>query len=183
MTPRDVLLWDHDLPWSQIGSAHGAAHVPQAIADLATATSEEAAESAYWRLDNSVVLQGSVFEAGAAVVPAIARALVAGTAHCQRWSLDLLLQIAGGWTEPSEFERTGQDFAEEARATMRPLLPVLLGYAAAPTRDVRETALELCRRLSVGTDAEEDVAARLRWLTTRVSDDERAFYEGLLREP
>lgn len=172
----DALLWDRDLRWNDFGSAGDAADVPAALDALVAATSDDEAEAAYWRLDNVVVLQGSVYEAAVAVLPAIVRTLVAGPEIARRWCLELLLQIAGGWTDPAEAERTSRDLAEEARDALRPLVSIVLAFTNDPNRHVRETSFELAARISY-----EGVLRRLRWIAEKTrDDDERSFYMSIL---
>lgn len=142
----DALLWDRDLRWADFGAASDAAGVPAALDALTASTSETDAEMAYWRLDNVVVLQGSVYEAAVEILPSIVRVLVVGPEVARRWCLELLLQIAVGWTDPVEAARTSRDLAEEARAALRPLVSTLLAFTNHADRHVRETSFELVAR-------------------------------------
>ncbi len=176
MTEFDALLWDRDLQWPNFGSARSAATVPDAVDALANATSEAEAEAAYWRLDNVVVLQGSVYEAAIAVLDSIVRLLVAGPEVARRWCLELLLQIAAGWTEPAEAERTARDLAGEAQQTLRALVPVLLAFTSNPNRHIRELSFEIVARI-----APEVAAGQLRWAAEAAHDaDEQRFYRSVL---
>ncbi len=50
--------------WASLRSDSGSAvGVPQALWDLFSASSEDAAEAAYWRIDNEVIVQGQLHEA------------------------------------------------------------------------------------------------------------------------
>lgn len=92
-------IWDtlDDVPWGTLRQAHGTAErVPDALRALAAAGPDDA-EDAYWRLDNVVVLQGSVYEAAYFAIP-YAQAIVASDADpaARAAAYDLLVEIARG---------------------------------------------------------------------------------------
>jgi hypothetical protein len=61
------------IDWASLRTAHGnAAHVPDALVRLHS-DREDARRSAYWQLDNYVVLQGSLFEAAPFVADELIR--------------------------------------------------------------------------------------------------------------
>src|SRR5688500_4419171 len=54
---RNNQMWEFErFSWHTLRSANSAANIPQAIEDLRTATDEDSARSAYWRIDNEVVV-------------------------------------------------------------------------------------------------------------------------------
>ncbi|MCP4536765.1 MAG: hypothetical protein GY832_06430 [Chloroflexi bacterium] len=82
--------------WKELRQAHGnASHVPQAIRDL---VSERAhvRKSAYWKLDNFVVLQGDLYEAAAYVPPFLISILKSSVPHGRDLVLDVLYEIGNG---------------------------------------------------------------------------------------
>jgi hypothetical protein len=98
-----MTIWSEldDIPWGEIRQAHGTAEdIPQAIRALATA-SPDRVEDAYWRLDNHVVLQGTVYEAAYSVIPYMLEIIESGRpAENRAAAYDLLVEIARG--EPAD---------------------------------------------------------------------------------
>jgi hypothetical protein len=81
--------------WSKLQTGSGnAAHVPNAILDLVS-PDQATRESAYWRLDNFIVVQGGVYEAAYEAIPFLMHILSQrsfGRLECYR----LLFEIANG---------------------------------------------------------------------------------------
>jgi len=88
--------------WSRLRAMGSAIGVPAAIEEMRCATSKSQSDDAYWRIDNIVVVQGSLYEAAAPT----AACLVTALPSCSRVSrsnfLDLLFQLGNG--EPNEVE-------------------------------------------------------------------------------
>lgn len=172
------LLWDDEIDWSQVRCALGGSEgVPVALASLAAAASEKEATEAYWKLDNVVVVQGSVFEAGPLVVEPLIRMVASSVGPVRRWSLELLLQMLGGWTEPAELERIGRDLVQECRARAMAGLEVFYAITAGEDKDCRELACEIAR--SVETRPGE-FARRMRWLASRLAPSDADYVLGLI---
>jgi hypothetical protein len=85
------------VPWGKLHTAHGTAErVPAAIRGLAGADADTA-DDWYWQLDNNVVLQGSVYEAGYYVIPfMLAMVDSALPSEVRARAYDLLVEIARG---------------------------------------------------------------------------------------
>jgi hypothetical protein len=85
------------LPWQHIQQVAGDARdVPDALLALAQASEPADVAAAYWRLDNHVVVQGSLYEAAFHIVPFLLE-LLADRSRTSRTALyDLLVEIAAG---------------------------------------------------------------------------------------
>ena len=58
------------IDWRGLRTADGfAGEIPEALRHLAAADGQDDAQRWYWRLDNHVILQGSLYEAAYAVIP------------------------------------------------------------------------------------------------------------------
>jgi hypothetical protein len=92
-----------EVDWSSLRTAHGTAeHVPAALEALVAARSPEAIRDAYWRIDNTVVLQGTVYESACAAVPFIVEILrTAGSDPLRVAAYDLLIEIVRGVPDPA----------------------------------------------------------------------------------
>lgn len=90
--------------WDRLRAAGSAEEIPIAIEALLGAETAQAAEEAYWRIDNVVIVQGALFQAA---LPTL-RCLLVGLHQCTRVSrefvLELICQIASGELAPREFE-------------------------------------------------------------------------------
>lgn len=170
--------------WRAARTAVGdAIAVPQAIADLFAASTEEAAKSAYWsHLDNEVVVQGQLYEAAGLVIAPILTELSADSlSPASRYrAVELLVEIALGAPHPSEEESGGQHLREFCIGQLRRGLWTL--YALLDCGDERVVvgvlhilqAVEedrmrlfgLARVLAVGSDSEA-VRARVAELIGR----------------
>lgn len=111
------------IDWRAARTAVGnAAAVPQAIAALLGADTEEEAKSAYWsHLDNEVVVQGRLFEAAGLVIGPILTELSAGSlSDAARYrSVELLVEIALGAPHPSEEPSGAQGLQEFCISQLR----------------------------------------------------------------
>lgn len=109
--------------WRAARTAVGdATAVPQAMADLFAASTEEAAKSAYWsHLDNEVVVQGQLYEAAGLVIAPILTELSGDSlSRASRYrAVELLAEIALGAPHPSEEESGGQQLREFCIGQMR----------------------------------------------------------------
>jgi hypothetical protein len=108
--------------WSRIRESDGpATSIPIAFRELLASNSPDESTNAYWKLENHVVLQGSLFEAAAYIVPAICAALVDKSRA--RWVriqlLGLLDQIVFGEPHPEEVARGLGDLAVRCQDAAR----------------------------------------------------------------
>jgi hypothetical protein len=90
--------------WAALREIVGDARdIPSAVEALILARDEEAADNAYWRIDNHVVVQGQLFESALPLTP-ILLALLAGELEeiVRPRVLELLMQIVLGKSAESE---------------------------------------------------------------------------------
>lgn len=82
--------------WSQLEANGGALEVPGAIKALESAVTNETALRAYWKIDNTVIVQGAVYSAALPTVRCLLSSLLRSTAVGRPHILELLVQIGGG---------------------------------------------------------------------------------------
>jgi hypothetical protein len=170
---RKTLRQLADVDWASLRTAHGtAAHVPDAIRALANADDAEAVNNAYWRLDNYIVLQGTIYPSAVVAIPYILDILLTAPSGPRRVAAyDLLIEIARGVPDPAD--PSASKLREEARALIGPGRPV---YARdlrdAPDGSVRRRALDLLTTF-------DDDPHGLRMLLDEVEpgQDEQLAYE------
>jgi hypothetical protein len=134
------------------------ADVPAALRALAAAETAEAADAAYWRLDNHVIVQGALYQAAeataVAAVLALPRATVAGRARL----LELLGQIGAGATAPSEVAAGNTGLAERCLREVAKGFPIYVAIlAAAQDADEIASAVDL-----IGLSARADASLKER---------------------
>ncbi len=94
----------HQENWKNLSVLTGSAeHVPDAVLGLLS-DDREAFDSAYWKLDNYVVVQGDLFSA-AAVLPKYLEDVVL-KAKFKESVIDLIWQIGSGYSKNSELQST-----------------------------------------------------------------------------
>lgn len=82
------------IPWSQLRCQTGfAGHVPDAVLGLMS-NNLELAKASYWKLENHVVVQGTLYEAAGYLPPVLLEAF--DRAHFKGGVLELLFQIGNG---------------------------------------------------------------------------------------
>lgn len=116
--------------WGKMQEADGPAiRIPTAFVELIDSTGTEVAKKAYWKLENHVVLQGSLFEASVSVVSLIGAALA--EPNRPKWVkialLDLLFQIVDGESHSDEVARGLPDLGQRCRNEAKKLLWILYG--------------------------------------------------------
>lgn len=116
--------------WHNLQECNGAAvEIPSAFIELLSSTGPESAIEAYWKLENHVIVQGSLFEASVCVVSLIGAALVepARPTWVRIQLLELLFQIVNGESHSAEVARGAADLGPRCRKEARKLLWTLYG--------------------------------------------------------
>jgi hypothetical protein len=140
----EVELQRHD--WAKIREVSGRAdHVPRALRDLIGATTPEAAKTAYWKLENHVVVQGSLFEAALYVVPVLCAALVNPDrpTFVRGFILELLYQILNGYPARTEQSLGMNDMSERCKTSAREGLWLFYREFQRDTREMARYVIEL----------------------------------------
>lgn len=111
------MMWEADrYDWNALRALGSARDVPAALWKLARSSSAAEAESAYWRIDNVVVVQGALYQAAlptaACAVIALGTASPLGRLHL----LELLVQLALGEPHPSEVALGNSDLPKGCAA-------------------------------------------------------------------
>src|SRR5262245_29410747 len=110
-----------------------AAHVPDALRDLLQCETADEAEAAYWRIENSVVVQGQVFSAAPATVSTLVAALSSGT--LPRWVTISALELIFWMVNSGPHEGEAADLTERCCAAAREGLWLFYRLMAGDHRD------------------------------------------------
>lgn len=116
--------------WRDLQEANGpATRIPAAFIELIRSADPEAAQKAYWKLENHVVVQGSLFESSVGVVSLVGAALAEPARP--KWVrialLELLFQIVAGESHSDEVARGVADLGQKCRTEAKKLLWILYG--------------------------------------------------------
>jgi len=135
--------------WRQLRQAHGSAeHVPSAIKNL-TSADAKTRETAYWQLDNHVVLQSGLYEAAFYVIPFLVEILEGDSEGCD-YAYDLLFEIANGCAAQEIKCFYGDEeleLGEACRAVISEFVPIYLQEVTDVNSMYREQALSLLKSL------------------------------------
>ena len=139
--------WDDELeriPWGDLRLSSGdASKVPAALRKLAQSPSRDEGLNAYWELDNSIVIQGRLFQAAEFVVPFVLDLALGAVDHVRELALELLIQLAAGQPDPSEISAGNTELGDLCRTTIRAGLASYYLFLDSSNDEFRDRALEL----------------------------------------
>jgi hypothetical protein len=151
-------MWEAErYDWPRLRAQGSAAGVPAALEALQNAASTEEAERAYWRIDNTVVVQGALYEAAAPTAACTVIALGRCSPPARRFLLELLVQMAAGEPAPEELKAGGGAIRGACLAEVRNGVALYLDLLERGDDEERGWCGEL-----LGRSAEVDPALRPR---------------------
>ncbi|MBK9261264.1 MAG: hypothetical protein IPM54_15840 [Polyangiaceae bacterium] len=161
--------------WSRLEADGGASGVPSAIKALESATTNEVALAAYWKIDNTVVVQGAVYPAALPTVRCLLVSLLRSTAIARPHILELLVQIGAG--EAAIVEASNSDIVQRCLVEIARGLPI---YMDILERSVNSDERAFCVDL-IGLCCRVDPSLRERvgWYFNKVKSSHPS--NGLLR--
>ena len=166
MSPANLLV-EYELgavDWGSLRAMGDAAVVPGAVRALVSAETSDAADAAYWHLDNNVVVQGQLFEAALPLVPVVLAALAGHlSAPARLRAMDLAVEIASGRPDVSETELGNTSLGRDCRAAFAEGLWLIYAQLSAEEASLRERAVQVVYaadpdRARVGTVLDEAAA-------------------------
>ncbi len=137
------------IDWSALRTDSGSGvGLPSAVRDLANASSESAAEAAYWRIDNEAVVQGELYEAAE---PVLAALLWLGAempdGPAKKSIAELIQQIVCGQPAESEVAAGNGAVGDRCRQLAAGGLWLFYGWLASTDDDIRQCALLIINRV------------------------------------
>jgi hypothetical protein len=162
--------------WSAVRSIMGGSDfVPGSLDRLLSATSQDAATTAYWELDNRVVVQGQLFPAAQWVIGPLLSALQAGLPLPARQRVvDLLVEIALGAPDESELALGNDKLDDACRREFRQGTWGLYGLLEDEDPTVRIGAVEILDAVEVDRERLLRVAAEIAQRDTDAETRSRA---------
>jgi hypothetical protein len=132
----------NQINWKQLKTAEGFADdVAIFFPKMLLAKTEVEGEAAFWHLDNHVVLQGHLYEAAEYLIPFLISGTLVGTPVGKWLCLDLLVEIAGGYSTTSSEPVLGSvELAIRCKVAVRRGLPVYYYYMESVDIRVRDCA-------------------------------------------
>jgi len=182
MIKHKVLEQLDEINWSSLHTAHGTAeNVPIALKALASAQNDSQLFDAYWKLDNYIVLQGTLYESAYFAVPYILHILF--SSHWSQLRLaayDLLIEIARGVPDPGCVWAPPQDTPEDLREACRGVIASDLTVYE-PDLYSDDTAVR-CRALELLTSFDDNPDGHLRTLLDGIDPGEDVEFARLLEQ-
>lgn len=126
--------------WASLRTSIGGAQfVPEVIDRVVHAGSPEEATTAYWELDNVVVVQGQLFDSAVPTSRLLVRSICGQdyTASGLPRALDLLVELAYGESDQSEVERGNGGLGSQCRRTISSGLFLSQGPSGTRRRESR----------------------------------------------
>ncbi len=128
---------EYKIDWAQLRTAdnENPQILPGAIWNMLHATKEEVADDAYWKIEGNAFFQRNLYQATEPVTDIITNEIHLGNFSTPGlgFALDLLVEIACGWSAPSEKERGNTDLADRCREKIRAIMPDLYRLAETQT--------------------------------------------------
>jgi hypothetical protein len=163
---RDAVIYGLDelkrIEWSKLRTANGfAEEVPSSLSGLLASTDMESALEAYWRLDNEIVVQRTLYEVAEFVVPILLSKVQSASDLAKERILDLLVQLAAGTTSRSEEALGNFNIEIRCRSQMRYGIAIFYHLLEHQSSSIRNISLEILELI------EEDTR-RLSWFLNQI---------------
>lgn len=127
---------EYKIDWTQLRARKDSSILPAAIWHALHAQSEDTStDEVYWTIENNAFFNRELYEATEPVTTVITHEIHVGnyTTIGLRYGLDLLVEIAYGWSAPLEKERGNTDLADRCRKKIRAIMPDLYRLAETQT--------------------------------------------------
>lgn len=171
---------EYKIDWTQLRARKDSSILPAAIWHVLHAQSEDTStDEVYWTIENNAFFNRELYEATEPVTTVITHEIHVGnyTTIGLRYGLDLLVEIACGWSAPSEKERGNTDLADRCREKIRAIMPDLYRLAETQTdQRVLQGIVDLTDELE---PSKQQRAKLFSVITQHVRD--RCFIEATVR--
>ena len=172
---------EYKIDWTQLRTAdnENPQILPGAIWNMLHATKEEFADDAYWKIEGNAFFQRNLYQATEPVTTIVTNEIHLGNFNTLGlgFALDLLVEIAYGWSVPSEKECGNADLADRCRDKIRAIMPDLYRLAETQTdQRVLQGIIDLTDELE---PSKQQRAKLFSVITQHVRD--RCFIEATVR--
>ena len=172
---------EYKIDWAQLRTAdnENPQILPGKIWTMLHADKDEVADDAYWKIEGNAFFQRNLYQATEPVTTIVTNEIHLGNFNTLGlgFALDLLVEIAYGWSVPSEKERGNADLADRCRDKIRAIMPDLYRLAETQTNQrVLQGIVDLTTKL----EPEKQQRAKLFSVITQHVRD-RCFIEATVR--
>lgn len=151
--------------WKSLRAAGSAEGVPSAIECLRDAQTHEEATRAYWQIDNTVIVQGALYEAAECTIPCALSVLPDCTKFGRPWALELLFQLGSGGTHRDEMQAGNTNLDDRCRAAVKLGVAMYFYFLEHGTPEESEICAVL---IALFAEDDETIALRGRWWLQRL---------------
>lgn len=151
--------------WKSLRAAGSAEGVPAAIERLRDAKTSEEATRAYWQIDNTVIVQGTLYEAAEHTIPCVLSVLADCTEVARPRVFELLFQLGAGEIQWDEMRAGDTSLDGRCRAAVKlgvAMYFYYLEHGAPEESGFCADLIELCAR------DDEAIGLRGRWWLQRL---------------
>lgn len=172
---------EYKIDWAKLRTAdnENPQILPAKICTMLHADKDEVAHDAYWKIEGNAFFQRNLYQATEPVTDIITNEIHLGNFSTPSlgFALDLLVEIACGWSAPSEKERGNTDLADRCREKIRAIMPDLYRLAETHTdQRVLQGIVDLTDELE---PSKQQRAKLFSVITQHVRD--RCFIEATVR--
>jgi len=174
------MIWElQRYDWSSLRAAGDAEIIPSAVILLQKATTIEEADKAYWRIDNTVIVQGTLFEAAVPIIPCLLSALLRCTDVARPRILELLEQVGGGIPSSSEIQAGNTRLKENSLRELCNGLAIYFDLLENGTEEEQSRCIDL---VGLCTTYDATIEHRVRWWFEKLlSRDLQPGYKKLIK--
>ena len=172
---------EYKIDWTQLRTAdnENPQILPGKIWTMLHANKDEVADDAYWKIEGNAFFQRNLYQATEPVTTIVTNEIHLGNFNTLGlgFALDLLVEIAYGWSVPSEKECGNADLADRCRDKIRAIMPDLYRLAETQTdQRVLQGIVDLTDELE---PSKQQRAKLFSVITQNVRD--RCFIEATVR--
>ena len=171
---------EYKIEWVQLRTADNEdpQALPGAIWNMLHATKEEFADDSYWKIEGNAFFQRNLYQATEPVTDIVTNEIHLGNFSTPGlgFALDLLVEIAYGWSAPLEKERGNTDLADRCRDKIRAIMPDLYRLAETQTD---QRVLQGIVDLTVYLEPSKQQRARILSIVEPKAYDERLIRMAL----
>ena len=128
---------EYEIDWAQLRTAdnENPQILPGKIWTMLHADKDGVADDAYWKIEGNAFFQRNLYQATEPVTTIVTNEIHLGNFNTLGlgFALDLLVEIAYGWSVPSEKECGNADLADRCRDKIRAIMPDLYRLAETQT--------------------------------------------------
>lgn len=151
--------------WKSLRAAGSSEGVPAAIERIRDARTHEEAIRAYRQIDNTVILQGALYEAAEHTIPCILSVLPDCTQFGRSYALDLLFQLGSGGTHRDEIQAGNTELDDRCRAAVKLGVAMYFYFLEHGTPEESGFCADL---IELFARDDETIALRGRWWLQRL---------------